>query len=293
VLQRPVGAAAVAAARSRLADVLPATGQDAEAAALGERALFRTSTDAARRIVEQLSSHQLAARSVPASRVLELMPASFHLMLVAVVIAGAAAGMSAAPALRWVTPVFAGLLLLSARRSAVTPLVSVTPRKDALPSEVERRLVAALADLPAGTARDLLADLTRLGHTVSAALRRAGGLEDAAPALGELLLAGADAATDLALLDESLGRFERQGERLAVHPDGWADALARCERARDALVQRLLDAMTALGRLQGQAAELGGKELALDETVAALRAEAEAQQAAAREIAVLLGSPSA
>ena len=61
----------------------------------------------------------------------------------------------------------------------------------------------------------------------------------------------------------------------------------------DLLVQRLLDAMTALGRLQGQAAELGGKDLALDETVAALRSEAEAQQAAAREIAALLGSPGA
>jgi hypothetical protein len=212
---------------------------------------------------------------------------------VAVVIAGAAAGMSAAPSLRWVTPVFVGLLFLSARRSAVTPLVSAAPRSDALPPDVERRLIASLADLPAGTARDLLADLTRLGHTVSAGLRRAGSLDDAAPALGELLLAGADAAGDLALLDESLGRFERQRERLAVQPEGWADGLARCERARDALVQRLLDAMTVLGRLQGQAAELGGKELALDETVAALRAEAEAQQAAAREIAALLASPSA
>ncbi|HTN87275.1 MAG TPA: DNRLRE domain-containing protein, partial [Sorangium sp.] len=95
VLQRPVGAPAVAVARSRLAAILPATGQDAEAAALGERPLFRTSSDAARRIVEQLGSHQLAARAVPTSRVLELLPASFHLMLVAVVIAGAAAGMSA------------------------------------------------------------------------------------------------------------------------------------------------------------------------------------------------------
>lgn len=293
VLQRPVGAPAVSVARTRLAAILPATGQDAEAAALGERPLFRTSTDAAHRIVEQLGSHQLAARAVPTSRVLELLPASFHLMLVAVVIAGAAAGMSAAPSLRWVTPVFVGLLLLSARRSAVTPLVSAAPRSDALPPDVERRLIASLADLPAGTARDLLADLTRLGHTVSAGLRRAGSLDDAAPALGELLLAGADAAGDLALLDESLGRFERQRERLAVQPEGWADALARCERARDALVQRLLDAMTVLGRLQGQAAELGGKELALDETVAALRAEAEAQQAAAREIAALLASPSA
>jgi len=243
---------------------------------------------AARRIVEQLASHQLAARAVPASRVLELLPPSFHLMLVAVVVAGTAAGMRAEPALRWVTPVFAGLLLLSARRAALTPVVAAVSRADALPPEVERRLVAALAGLPPGTARDPLADLTRLGHSVAAALRGAGGGDQATAALGELLGAGADAASDLALLDDSLGRFERQRERLALRPDGWADALARCERARDALVQRLLDAMTVLGRLQGQAAELGGREIELQDAVATLRGEAEAQQAAAREIAALL-----
>jgi predicted Ser/Thr protein kinase len=293
VLQRPVGAGAVATARSRLATILPGAGQDAEVVARGGRALFRTSAESARRIVEQLGSNQLAARAVPTARAVELLPPSFHLMLVAVVIAGAAAGVSAAPSLRWVTPVFAGLLLLSAQRGAVTPLVSAAPRSDALPPEIQHRLIATLADLPPGTARDLLADLTRLGHMVSAALHRAGTVADAAPALGELLLAAADAAADLALLDESLGRFERQRERLAAQPEGWADALARCERARDALVQRLLDAMTVLGRLQGQTAELDGKELALDETVAALRAEAKAQQAAAQEITALLGSPTA
>jgi predicted Ser/Thr protein kinase len=292
VLQRPVGSAAVAVARSRLAALLPGAGTDAESAALGERALFRTSTGAARRIVERLASHQLAARAVPASRVLELLPPSFHLMLVAVVIAGAAAGMHAAPSLRWVTPGFVGLLLLSARRSALTPLVAAAPRADALPPAVERRLIDTLSELPPGTARDLLADLTRLGHTVSAALRQAGGVDQAGAPLAELLLAGADAAADLALLDESLGRFERQRERLALRPEGWADALARCERARDALVQRLLDAMTVLGRLQGQASELGGQDTGLEETVATLRAEAEAQQAAAREIAALLAPSS-
>ncbi|HKU59695.1 MAG TPA: serine/threonine-protein kinase [Gemmatimonadales bacterium] len=290
VLQRPVGADAIAAARSRLVAVVPDAGDEALAATRGERPLFRTSADAARRIVEQLGAHQLAARTVPMSRAVELWPASFHLMLVAVVVAGAAAGVSAAPPLRWVTPIFVGLLLLSARRGAVTPLVSAARRRAALPPEVEQRLITALAELPTGTARDLLADLARLGCAVSVALRRAGA-DETAPALGELLLAGADAASDLALLDGSLGRFERQRERLAAQSDGWADALARCERARDALVQRLLDAMTVLGRLQGQAAELGGKALALDDTVAALRAEAEAQQAAAREIAALLGSP--
>jgi predicted Ser/Thr protein kinase len=292
VLQRPVGSAAVADARSRLTALLPGAGAEAASAALGERALFRTSPDAARRIVEQLATHQLPARSVPSSRVLELLPASFHLMLVAVIVAGAAAGLREAPTLRWVTPIFAGLLLLSAGRGAITPLVATAARADALPPDVERRLIDTLAGLAPGTARDLLADLTRLGHSVAAALRRAGGVEQESSALGELLVAGADAAADLALLDDSLGRFERQRERLALRPEGWADALARCERARDALVQRLLDAMAVLGRLQGQAAELGGKEIGLDEAVATLRGEAEAQQAAAREIAALLAPAS-
>jgi hypothetical protein len=292
VLQRPVGSTAVAEARSRLAALLPGAGAEAASATVGERALFRASTEAAHRIVEQLSSHQLAARAVPASRALELLPPSFHLMLVAVIVAGAAAGMRTAPTLRWMTPIFVGLLVLSARRGAITPLVATAARADGLAPDVERRLIDTLAGLPPGTARDLLADLTRLGHTVAAALRRAGGVDQEAAALGELLVAGADAASDLALLDESLGRFERQRDRLALRPDGWADALARCERARDALVQRLLDAMTTLGRLQGQAAELGGKEIGLQDAVATLRAEADAQQAAAREIAALLAPAS-
>jgi predicted Ser/Thr protein kinase len=292
MLQRPANAAGVAEARSRLAALLPVAGGEAAVAALGERALFRTSPEAANRIVDRLASHRLAARAVPAGRIFELLPASFVLMLVAVLVAGAAAGMHAAPMLRWVTPIFAGLLFLSARRGVITPLVAGAVRADGLPPEVERRLTETLAGLPAGTARDLLADLTRLGHTVAAALRRAGGVDQTAESLGALLLAGADAASDLALLDDTLGRFERQRERLALRPEGWGDALARCERARDALVQRLLDALAVLGRLQGQAAELGGNDQALEETVATLRAEAEAQQAAAREIAALLAPAS-
>ena len=292
VLRRPMGSPAAGEARSRLALLFPGADTELASAALGERPLFRTSAAGASRIVERLFSHQLAARAVPVSRVLELLPASFYLMLVAVIIAGAAVGMRAAPALRWVTPLFAGLLVLSARRGAITPLVAGTARAHALPPEVERRLIDTLGGLPPGTARDLLADLTRLGRSVADALRRAGGLDQEASALGELLVTGADAASDLALLDDSLGRFERQRDRLAVRPEGRGDALARCERARDALVQRLLDALTVLGRLQGQAAELGGKEIALHDAIATLRNEAGAQQAAAREIAELLAPAS-
>lgn len=293
VLQRPQGRAAVAGAEIRLTGLLPAVAAGAREALMGERPLFRASGDGARRIREELERRQLPARVVPVSRALGLLPHRFHLMLVAVVVAGAAAGLEALPLLRWVTPLFAGLLLIGARQNALTPLISGRTHRGQLPAEVERRLLDTLAGLPGGTARSLLADLTRMGHVLYGRFRRTGEVGDAGPALAELLTACSGAATDLALLDESLGRFERQRERLAAGAEGWVDALARCERARDALVQRLLEAMAVLGRIQGQTVALDAGESGLSEAIAELRVEADAQAAAAREIAELLGPGSA
>jgi hypothetical protein len=194
--------------------------------------------------------------------------------------------MEAAPVLRWVTPLFAGLLVVSAQRTGATPLVSPRARATELPAEVARPLLSTLAELPPGTARDLLADLTRMGHTLYPLLLRSGG---SAPVLGELLVASCSAASDLALLDANLGRFERQRERLAARPAGSMDALGRCERARDALVQRLLEAMTVLGQLQSQTADLALAESELADSIAELRTESEARAAAAEEIEALLG----
>ena len=190
-------------------------------------------------------------------------------MLAAVLIAGTVAGIDAAPSLRWITPVFAGLLLLGARRTATTPLVSPRCASRAA-GRCRSPLLSTLAELPPGTARDLLADLTRMGHDLYARLQRSGDSRNSGAVLGELLVASASAASDLALLDANLGRFERQRERLAARPSGSMDALARCERARDALVQRLLEAMTVLGQLQGQTADLGAEESELASSIAEL-----------------------
>jgi hypothetical protein len=210
-------------------------------------------------------------------------------MLAAVVVAGAAAGAAAAPSLRWITPAFAGLLLLSARGSASTPLIAPARRAGELPPEIERELLATLAALPAGTARSLLADITRMGQSLHGRLRRSGDLDAAADVLGELLQASCVAATDLGQLDESLTRFEQQRVRLGARPAGWLDALGRCERARDALVQRLLEALAVLGRLQGQAADLAAVRSGMGDSIAELRTEGDARAAAAAEISALLG----
>ncbi|MGH7580202.1 MAG: serine/threonine-protein kinase [Gemmatimonadales bacterium] len=288
-LQRVAGRDARAKAGTRLVSVLPSVGTDAVAAVRGDRPLFRASAEGARRIVEALERRELEARAVPATSLLAVLPGGFWLMLAAVLIAGTLAAVAAAPVLRWVTPIFAGLLVLSARRSAATPLVPPRLRPTGLPPEVERRLVATLAELPPGTARDLLADLTRMGDGLFTRLERNGDSRGSGAVLGELLAACCTAASDLALLDANLGRFERQRERQALRSAGSMDTLGRCERTRDALVQQLLEAMTVLGQLQGQTADLDAGESGLTDSIAEIRAESAARTAAAGEITALLG----
>jgi serine/threonine protein kinase len=286
-LQRPSGRE-TRAAESRLMSALPAVAADAGIVIRGERPLFRASIGGAERIVEVLARRDLPARAVSVRSAIGAVPVGFFLMLSAVLIAGTTAGIDAAPSLRWITPVFAGLLLASAFRTAATPVLSPRSHAVELPDDVARPLLSTLAELPAGTARDLLADLTRMGHGLYVGLRRSGDSRNSGAVLGELLVASASAASDLALLDANLGRFERQRERLALRPSGSMDALARCERARDALVQRLLEAMTVLGQLQGQTADLGAEESELVSSIAELRAESQARAAAAEEMANLL-----
>ena len=289
-LERAAGRAARAKAETRLVAVLPSVGADVVAAVRGDRPLFRASAEGAHRIVDALERRELAARAVPARSVMAVLPGGFWLMLAAVVIAGTMAAVAAAPVLGWVTPVFAGLLVVSARRSAATPLISPRSHPTGLPSEIERRLLATLAELPAGTARDLLADLTRMGDGLFTRLVRNGDRHGSGGAvLGELLVACCSAASDVALLDANLGRFERQRERLALRSGGSMDALGRCERTRDGLVQRLLEAMTVLGQLQSQTADFDAGESGLTDSIAEIRAESAARAAAAEEIAALLG----
>jgi predicted Ser/Thr protein kinase len=276
------------AVESRLVSALPAVAADAEVAIRGARPLFRASMGGAERIIEVLARRDLPARAVPVRSAVSALPVGFFLMLSAVLIVGTAAGIDAAPSLRWITPIFAGLLLVGALQTAVTPVVSPRTHAVELPDEVARPLLSTLAELPPGTARDLLADLTRMGDGLYARLQRSGDSRNSGAVLGELLVASASAASDLALLDANLGRFERQRERLAVRPSGSMDALARCERVRDALVQRLLEAMTVLGQLQGQTADLGAEESDMANSIAELRAESQARAAAAEEMAQLM-----
>jgi len=290
-LQRPFGRAERHAVAARLAELLPAAASpEGRAAGRGERALFRVTPEGSARVLDALARRKLPAQAVPASRAWTMVPGSYGTMVLAVGIAGMGAGLAAMPLLLWTTPVMGGLLFLAAARQVRSPLVTATRGAGELPAELEARVVRALADLPDGTARSLLADVTRLARPVFARLDRAGDARRDGPVLHELVASACLAAADLAMLDDNLARFERERARAAAPAAAWLDALARSERARDALVQRLLEAMAVLGRLQSQASSaLSSEDGPLAEVTRELRADAEAQAAAAREIAQLLG----
>ncbi|HEU5041282.1 MAG TPA: serine/threonine-protein kinase, partial [Gemmatimonadales bacterium] len=293
-LDRPYGRAEREAVSTRLAALLPvAAGPGGRAAGRGERPLFRVTPEGSARVVEALGRHRLPARAIPSRRRWTRMPDGYLTMVAAVSLTGLGAGLAAMPILLWTTPLMGGLLLVAAGEKLRAPLVEPAAAPRELPAELESRVVRALAELPPGTARSLLADVTRLARPLFARLTRAADDRGQTPVLQELVTSACEAATDLAMLDDGLARFERQRARAAGPGQDWLDALARSERARDALVQRLLEAMAVLGRLQSQATwAVAEEDGTLAEVTRELRSEAAAQAAAAEEIARLLGPSS-
>jgi hypothetical protein len=252
--------------------------------------VFRVPRAGVPRLTQELERRELAVRTVPAAHAWGTLPGKAWVTAAAVATTGAMAGTVAMPFLLWTSPIVGTLVLVGASRDARTPLVAPPRREALLPPELERAVVETLVALPAGMARSLLADVVRASAGLFGTLARTGDERGLARSLGELVAAACRAARDLADLDENLARFEQQRERMAAAAPDRLDALTRSERTRDALVQRLLEAMTAVARLRTQQAELAQEsDPALGDIAEELRRETAAQAAAARELEALLG----
>ena len=253
-----------------------------EAAARGERPLLRIPGDAGARIIEILEGHGLPARTEslpPPWRA--TVPPSIAALAGVVVAGGALAGVFAgAPLLLLVSPLVASGLVSAAAVGRRAPVWN-PPRgsRGRLPPDAERAAVQTLATLPPGPARGLLRDLLR---------RAAASPPDGAP-IGPLVTAACTAARELATLESHLEAFDAQGERLVDPPAAWLDALTRCERGRDALGQRLLEAVAALSGASGERAlQAASPGEALATLTRDLDEEGRLQAEAAREVEALL-----
>jgi len=178
-------------------------------------------------------------------------------------------------------PVVAAGLASVAALGRRTPVWNPPPTgRSALPAQAERDAVRTLTALPTGAARRLLIDL----------LRRVSAMPQSADLIGPLVVAACAAARELAALEQHLDAFDTERERLADPPAGWLDALARWERGRDAMVQRLLDATATLSRVSADVAlRAASPRASLADLTRELDAESRLQAGAAREVEALLG----
>jgi hypothetical protein len=254
----------------------------------GRRALMRVPYESRARVVEVLAARRLRASVVRERELWRALPPSFLIMSAVVVSAGLVAGGAGGAGLAAVSIPFAILLVVGATMSMRTPAVTADVHASALTDRARRRIADTFVAIPAGPARALLTDVVRRGHAVCRALALRQDATLAGATVEDLLVAACASARDLAALDESLAQFGR--ERTRDDRDGrWVASLADCERTRDAAVQRLLDAVTALGQLDAETIrgtdDVGAR---LSELIAEIDGEVRARSAARDEMTTLL-----
>jgi hypothetical protein len=248
---RPTGRAATRALRNKLAVLAgrPARSEAVEAASLGLRAIARVPRSAVPELLARLEDDGIRAH-VADSRAWGAIPFSFLVLLGLAVTAGMVAGLTAVPALLWMTPVFMGTLIWSAVRGIRQPLCQPLPRAAVSPG-----LVRALNELPPGQARDLIADLAQVSREVLQPENQLWLPVRVGDQLEELLPEAARVASDVAALDQTIADFEARAREGAVLPETFTRGLTELRAVRVRLSGYLLEVTGLVGRLQGLSAD--------------------------------------
>lgn len=205
----------------------------------GDRALLRVTGHAARGVSSAAAAQGIPLRVVPAGRAWTAMPAHFFVLVIAILGAGAAAGIITAPLMLITSPLLAVTLLLAAQTALSRPAVAATSRRAPVALQ---RAIDTLATLPPGETRGLLGDLVALAAPVvlveEPAIRRtATELLDAAAATA----AEVERFTTLAMT--------LQPERAGLSSFDVRAVAATCDRVRRTGTERLEEAVDVLSQL--------------------------------------------
>ena len=255
--------------------------------ATGARALLRVPGAAAARVAALLEARGLSAREVPAGRALTALPPQFLLMVTGVLVVGSYAGFVALPLLVATSPVLAFALLAYGHLDAQRPLIGGSGAVSGLPRDVERALVGAFAELPAGSARDQLVDITRVARTVLTALEPEH--EDLHASVGELVTAACATTLDVYRLDVTLASISEDGTDQAMDDTSFMRLRERCATRREQRMDQLAQALRVLGTITSDAVDWqdsAGSQLG--SVTRELMNEASAHAYAKREISALL-----
>ena len=259
--------------------------------ATGERPLMTAPRAASENVLRLLGERGLRARTLSVRDVWRALPPAYVMMVGGVVLSGIVGGLIADNAFFAAAGPVAAVLLVAGAFSIRRPILIADRRSSAFSDRTRARVVETFSAMPAGAARSLLADVVQRAQAVRRALAVRQDGSGAGETVEDLVDAACASARDLAALDASLGQFTRERDRDNADPK-WLDSLVECERTRDGVVQRLLDAVTVLGQLDVQAIRgTDDTTVRLGELVAEIGGEVKARSAAREEMESLLERP--
>lgn len=256
--------------------------------ARGHRALIRVPNAVAPSVVETLALLGIPTRTTPLRRTWTSAPLPFYMLLTSMVVAGGAAGITAAPLLAWASPLVAILLLLAAQLRLQHPAIEPNRRRPVFQSEIENRITETFTELRQGPARDLLASLVCSAEPIYRAVRDARYPVIPTEQIDVLLLHACSAAIDLEEIDLSLRQLEEHVDEPGTVEAQWMDGMVRAEHLRDALVQRFLSALAVMHRIGADRIQADPAREALGNLVDAIDQSARAHALAMEEVESLL-----
>ncbi len=255
-------------------------------AAKGYLPLASVPLPAAEQVLGAFARKSVPAQLIPKRWGVAPIPPGLGLVLLSVLMTGALVGLVSGQMLFFGSPLYAGLLWILAQIHLRRPAACAGKSDPWLPRDVEKRLVVALMSLPVGTPRDLLSDAVRLGRLLWERARVTGDV-DIVKDTSDLLALSADAATDLARVEETRRVIVGQsgeGAKESV-PGG---ALEAIDASRQRLHDLLLDAVRAMGGANRRLPEAGGQGADLAHLADAIETSRLAQAGAVAEVKRLL-----
>ena len=276
----------------RLHGILP-PGVEWEAfdlASKGHLPLASVPLSAAKRVFEAFADEGVPTQVIPRRWGVAPIPPGLGLVLLSVVMVGSLVGLLSGNLLFLASPLYAGLLWILAQFHLRRPAACGAKNESWLPSDVEERLVAALVSLPAGTPRTLLSDAVRLGRLLWERAEVTGDVDIVADT-SELLALAADAATDLARVEEA-GRVmaSQRAKGPAADDSAHQGAIEAVEESRSRLHDLLHDAVRSMGGANRRLPEAGGQGPELARLADAIETSRVADAGADAEIKQLLVS---
>ncbi len=242
---------------------------------------------AAEQVLGAFARKSVPARLIPKRWGVAPIPPRLGLVLLSVVMTGALVGLVSGQMLFFGSPLYAGLLWILAQIHLRRPAACAGKSDPWLPRDVEERLVTALMSLPVGTPRTLLSDAVRLGRLL---WERANVTVDVdlVQDTSELLALAADAATDLARVEEARRVLVGRRAEGATAPVTGTGALEAIDASRQRLHDLLLDAVRAMGGANRRLPEAGGQAAELAHLADAIETSRLAQAGAVAEVKQLL-----